>query len=320
LKLLATLSPVAHPSTISAPPKAGARAFTAYAWGVLALNLFVILWGAYVRASASGAGCGNHWPLCKGEVVPQSPQLATIIEFTHRVTSGLALFAVLGLVIWSALSFPKGHRVRRAALVSLIFIVMEALLGAGLVLLQLVAQDASSGRAFYLSLHLANTLFLLGALALTAWFSREPLETARVRRSVVIAGTLPIAILVSVTGAIAALGDTLFPASSLAEGIRQDAVSTASFLVRLRIVHPILAVFAAAYFASVAITVLRSKPQGALARIALFVLVVTLAQLGAGAINLALLAPIGMQILHLFLADLVWISLVLLAVEAGNRN
>jgi cytochrome c oxidase assembly protein subunit 15 len=311
---------VAHLSTISAPQQTGARAFTGYAWGVLAWNLFVILWGAYVRASASGAGCGSHWPLCNGEVVPRSPQLATIVEFTHRVTSGVALFAVLGLVIWSALSFPKGHRVRRAALVSLIFIVMEALLGAGLVLLQLVAQDASSGRAFYLSLHLVNTLFLLGALALTAWFSREPLETAPVRRSVVIAGTLPIAILVSVTGAIAALGDTLFPASSLVEGMRQDAATTASFLVRLRIVHPILAVFAAAYFAAVAITVLRSKPQGTLARIALFVLVVTLAQLGAGAINLALLAPIGMQILHLFLADLVWISLVLLAVEAGNLN
>jgi heme A synthase len=121
---------------------------------------------------------------------------------------------------------------------------------------------------------------------------------------------------VSVTGAIAALGDTLFPASSLVEGMRQDAAATASFLVRLRIVHPILAVFAAAYFASVAITILRSKPTGVLARIALFVLVVTLAQLGAGAINLALLAPIGMQILHLFLADLVWISLVLLVVEA----
>jgi len=279
----------------------------------------VILWGAYVRASASGAGCGSHWPLCNGEVVPRSPQLATIIEFTHRITSGLALFAVLGLVIWSAVRFPSGHRVRRAAMVSLIFIVMEALLGAGLVLLQLVAQDASSGRAFYLSLHLVNTLFLLGALALAAWFSREPLESARSgRRSFVMTGTLPVAILVSVTGAIAALGDTLFPASSLAEGMRQDAATTASFLVRLRIVHPILAVFAAAYFASVAITVLRSKPQGAIARIALFVLVATLAQLGAGAINLALLAPIGMQSLHLFLADLVWISLVLLVVEAEN--
>lgn len=309
---------MAQLSTISAPPPAGARAFTRYAWGVLAWNLFVILWGAYVRASASGAGCGSHWPLCNGEVVPRSPHLATIVEFTHRVTSAVALFAVLGLVIWSAVSFPKGHRVRRTAIVSLVFILTEALLGAGLVLLQLVAQDASPGHAFYLSLHLVNTLFLLGSLALTAWYSRE---TARADRwSLVVAGTLVMAILVSVTGAITALGDTLFPAASLVEGMRQDAAATASFLVRLRIVHPILAVFAAAYFASVAITILRSKPLATLARITLFVLVVTLAQLGAGAINLALLAPIGMQILHLLLADLVWISLVLLGVEAGERN
>jgi cytochrome c oxidase assembly protein subunit 15 len=308
---------VAHLSTISAPVKAGARAFTRYAWGVLAWNLFVILWGAYVRASASGAGCGSHWPLCNGEVVPVAPRLATIIEFTHRVTSGLALFAVAGLVIWSAVSFPRGHRVRRMAVISLLLIFTEALLGAGLVLLQLVAQDASVGRAFYLALHLVNTLFLLGALTLTAWYSRGPLETARTPPFV--AATLLIAVLVSVTGAIAALGDTLFPASSLAEGMRQDASTTASFLVRLRIVHPVLAVLAAVYFAWVAISVLRSRPQGELAIIALFVLIVTLAQLGAGAINLALLAPIGMQILHLFLADLVWISLVLLVAEADAQ-
>ncbi len=270
----------------------------------------MILWGAYVRASASGAGCGSHWPLCNGEVVPRAPQIATIIEFTHRVTSGLALFAVVGLVGWAWLSFPRDHRVRRMAVLSLVLILTEALLGAGLVLFQLVAQDASVGRAFYLALHLVNTLFLLGALALTAWYSRGGAKPGR--WSPVVAGTLVVALLVSITGAIAALGDTLFPASSLAEGMRQDALATASFLVRLRIVHPVLAVLAAAYFAWVAIKVLRAKPD---ARIALFVLVLTLAQVAAGAINLALLAPIGMQILHLFLADLVWISLVLLSVE-----
>jgi cytochrome c oxidase assembly protein subunit 15 len=301
---------VAHSSTISAPPKVAARRFTRYAWGVLAWNLLVILWGAYVRASASGAGCGSHWPLCNGEVVPRAPHIATIIEFTHRVTSGLALFAVLGLAVWAWHSFPREHRVRRMAVLSLVLILTEALLGAGLVLFQLVAQDASVGRAFYLALHLANTLFLLGALALTAWYSREGAKTGQ--WSPVVAGTLVLAILVSVTGAIAALGDTLFPASSLAEGMRQDASTTASFLVRLRIVHPVLAVLAAGYFAFVAIKALRSNPQ---ARVALFVLLLTPAQLGAGAINLVLLAPIGMQILHLLLADLLWISLVLLTAE-----
>src|SRR5229473_6608919 len=184
---------VSYVSVIASPPSRSRTAnFTRYAWGVLGWNLLVILWGAFVRATGSGAGCGSHWPLCNGEVVPRAPRLETIIEFTHRVTSGLALFAVVGLVVWSAVSFPRGHRVRRTAIVSLVLILTEALLGAGLVVFQLVAQDASVGRACYLSLHLVNTLFLLGALALTAWYSREPIEIAKFGRrwSPVIAGTL----------------------------------------------------------------------------------------------------------------------------------
>jgi heme a synthase len=289
--------------------------FTRYAWAVLILNLLVILWGAYVRASGSGAGCGSHWPLCNGEVVPHRPRIQTVIEFTHRAMSGVAMIAVIGLAVWSALRFPSGHRVRKAALLSMVFFGAEALLGAGLVLLQLVAQDASGGRAFYLALHLVNTEFLLAALALTAWFSRDSSQPPS-RPSTIVLASLPLAILVSVTGVIAALGDTLFPATSLAEGMRQDLSSSASFLIRLRSAHPVLAVLAAAYFLAVAFSVLRAKPLPLTGHIALGVLVLSFAQLCAGAINLALLAPIAMQIVHLLLADLLWIALVLLTIEA----
>jgi heme a synthase len=299
--------------TESAAP-ARTASFTRFAWGVLAWNLFVILWGAYVRVSGSGAGCGSHWPLCNGEVVPQAPQIQTIIEFTHRVTSGIALVGTVILALWSAVRFPKGHRVRKTAMLSLICLIVEALLGAGLVLLGFVGKDASPGRAVYLSLHLANTQILLAMLALTAWFSRDAVQaTGRISKR--IAGTLPVAILVSVTGVIAALGDTLYPAASLAEGMRQDVSTAADFLVRLRVFHPVLAVLAAVYFVSVAIPVVRSKLDSLAGRIAMFVLILTLAQLGAGAINLALLAPAGMQIIHLLMANLVWLSLVLLAAE-----
>jgi len=281
------------------------------AWGVLGWNLFVILWGAYVRASGSGAGCGSHWPLCNGEIIPQSPRVQTIIEFTHRATSGVALLATAGLTLWSAVLFPKGHRVRKTAILSLVFLAVEALLGAGLVLLQLVGENASIGRTFYLCLHLVNTQFLLAMLLLTAWFSREAAQP-RIRWSPRIAATLPAAILVSITGAIAALGDTLYPAASLAEGMRQDLSATANFLVRLRAMHPLFAILAAAYFAYIAVGIMRSKPGPVTQRIALGVITITLAQLCAGAINIALLAPIPMQILHLLLADLVWMSLLLL--------
>ncbi len=47
--------------------------FSRYAWGVLLWNVLVALWGAYVRATGSGAGCGSHWPTCNGEILPRAP-------------------------------------------------------------------------------------------------------------------------------------------------------------------------------------------------------------------------------------------------------
>jgi heme A synthase len=272
--------------------------------------MLVVLWGAYVRASGSGAGCGSHWPLCNGQVVPVAPRVETIIEFTHRLMSGGALVAVVALWLGSRKSFARASRVRKMAFASVVFLIAEALLGAGLVLFNYVDKDASVGRAFYLSLHLVNTLLLLGALALTAWFSREPMPRP-VGRSGLALAALAIALLVSVTGAIAALGDTLFPATSLAEGFHQDFSGAANFLLRLRVLHPVFAVLAAAYFVAIATVALRARQSG----LATSVLILALAQLAAGAINVILLAPVWMQIMHLLLADSLWIALVLLAVE-----
>jgi heme A synthase len=298
-------------------PQAVARSsnFTRYAWGVLAWNLFVVLWGAYVRASRSGAGCGSHWPLCNGEVVPRVPRLETIIEFTHRVTSAVSLLATGWLAVWSVRRFPRDHRVRLYALLAVILLFAEALLGAGLVLFEFVASNASVGRAVYLSLHLVNTQFLLAALALAAWYSREPAPIA-LRRSNRVIAALPAALVVSVAGAIAALGDSLFPAASLAEGVRQDLSAASSFLVRLRVLHPALAILAAGYFIWAAMSVLRAQGRPQPKQMALSLIVLAVSQLVVGAINITLLAPVAMQLFHLLLADLLWLSLVLLAVEA----
>jgi len=287
---------------------------------MLAWNVLVVLWGAYVRASGSGAGCGSHWPLCNGEVLPVAPRLGTIIEFTHRLMSGVALAGVIALWLWSRASFPRGHRVRKMALASFLLLIVEALLGAGLVLFNYVGNNASVGRAFYLALHLVNTLLLLGALALAAWYSGG-VASARGHRSSGmsswITAALPIAALVSVTGAIAALGDTLFPSATLAQGFHQDFSGAANFLIRLRILHPGLAILAACYFVAVSIFVLRSTPYPTARNLAVSVLILAVIQLGAGATNVLLLAPVAMQITHLLLADLLWIALVLLAVEAS---
>ncbi|HTC33852.1 MAG TPA: COX15/CtaA family protein [Bryobacteraceae bacterium] len=297
-------------TTISPAPARTAN-FTRFAWGVLGWNLLVVLWGAFVRASGSGAGCGSHWPLCNGEVVPLAPRIETIIEFTHRMMSGVSLVAVAALWLWSRRSFSHGDRARKMALASVAFLITEALLGAGLVLFNYVDKDQSVGRAFYLSLHLANTLLLLAALALTAWYSRGAASTPG-RRSRLVLAALPIALVVCVTGAIAALGDTLYPAASLTEGFRQDLSGASSLLLRLRVLHPVFAVLGALYFAGASIAVLRTSHS----RLAIYVLILTLTQLSAGALNVILLAPVWMQITHLLLADLVWIALVLLAVEA----
>ncbi len=207
--------------------------FARYAWGVLAFNLFVILWGAFVRASGSGAGCGSHWPLCNGEVIPPSPQLETIIEFTHRMTSGLSLLLVVGLLVWAFRAYPKGHPVRLGAVLAMIFIVTEALIGAVLVLFSWVAKNESIGRVISVALHQANTFLLLASLTLTAWWASggKPIRLKGQGIGLWALGFGLFGVLIlGVSGAVNALGDTLFPANSLAEGISQDFRANRTFL------------------------------------------------------------------------------------------
>src|SRR5208337_3512320 len=186
------------------------RRFAVFAWAVLAYNLAVVLWGAYVRATGSGAGCGNHWPLCDGPVAPQTPAGATVIEFTHRVTSAFDLMLVAALLAWAVRLYPQRHRVRLGAALAATFLVTEALLGASLVLLNHVARNASSSRAWSLSAHLINTLTLLACLALTAWWaSGGAAVRLRGRAAWMAAATLVVFAVLGVSGAIAALGDTL---------------------------------------------------------------------------------------------------------------
>ncbi|HYG66947.1 MAG TPA: COX15/CtaA family protein, partial [Anaeromyxobacteraceae bacterium] len=199
------------------------RAFSRFAWSVLAYNLLVVAWGAYVRATGSGAGCGRHWPMCNGEVLPRAASVETAIEFTHRVTSGLALVLVVALVAWAFRAFGAGHAVRRGAVWSLVLMLVEALLGAGLVLFGWVAKDESIARGWVMALHLANTFLLLGAIGLTAWWSGAPggiRLRGRGSLAALLGAALAATMLAGVSGAIAALGDTLFPATSFAAGLR----------------------------------------------------------------------------------------------------
>jgi heme a synthase len=292
------------------------RAFSRFAWSVLAYNLFVVAWGAYVRATGSGAGCGRHWPTCNGEVVPRGASVETAIEFTHRATSGIALVLVVVLVAGAFRAFESGHPARRAAVWSLGLMLVEALLGAGLVLFGWVAKDESLTRGWVMALHLANTFLLLGALGLTAWWSTAPGRIQlRGRGSVaaLLAAAFAATMLAGVSGAIAALGDTLFPATSFAAGFRAELSSAASVLLRLRIVHPFAALAAAAVLLLAARAASRARPEPRVAGAAQVLAALVVVQLAAGALNLALLAPVWMQLVHLLLADLVWLALVVLS-------
>ena len=218
--------------------------YATFAWTALGANLAVILWGAFVRATGSGAGCGSHWPLCNGEVLPRSPSLATLIEFGHRTTSGLALLLVGALVIGAWRRYPAGSLVRRAATTSGALLIVEALIGAGLVLFEYVAKDASIARGFWVSGHLINTFLLVASLTLTAWWASGMAGPGAAGRGVaaLALGTALLGVLVlGTSGAVTALGDTLFPATSLAEAKALRLSDTAHVFVRLRIWHPLLA-------------------------------------------------------------------------------
>src|ERR1700751_5757294 len=211
------------------------------AWATLCYNVAVVLWGAYVRATGSGAGCGNKWPICSGAVLGTSARAQTIIEFTHRMTSGIALLMVACLAVWCWRVNSKRDWARYSAVLTAALLANEALLGGALVLLDYVGRDKSVGRILFLCLHFGNTLLLLAALSLTAvWLSNgnSSFTLIRSRRQVIAVG-------VGIVGAISALGDTLCPATSLRSAVLQDFSRGTPALLRFRLVHPPLAVITA---------------------------------------------------------------------------
>jgi heme A synthase len=300
-------------------PNLPISSFAKYAWFVLGYNILVILWGAVVRATGSGAGCGSHWPSCNGEVIPPAPQVETLIEFAHRLTSGLAFLLVLGLLIWALRFYPKGHRVRKASGAAMLFIISESLVGAGLVLFEWVAGNISTGRVIVMAIHLLNTHLLLAAIVLTAWWAsggnplrwREQPTKLKWRFIIGIIGVL----VLSTAGAVTALGDTLFPSATLAEGIQQDLSPASHFIIRLRVWHPVIAALVGLYLIQFAFSLASNRRSTWNTRFAIALGSLFAAQLVAGMVNLILLAPVWMQIVHLLLADLVWIVLILLAAE-----
>jgi heme a synthase len=311
------------------------KALARFSWGVLGYNLAVIAWGAYVRATRSGAGCGAHWPLCNGEVIPSSPSTEMLVEFSHRVSSGLALVAVVALFAWTWRACGRGHAARKASAWALVFMLSEAGVGAALVLFRLVAENQSMARALFMSVHLANTFLLLASLALTAWWvtdagteagarrmeagatriSHAGTEAGATRHSSVRFGVGAAAILVAgISGAVAALGDTLFPSGDLARALGADLSPTSHLLIRLRLFHPAIAVVVGAALVVMGMRV-GFESGGRARRLGFALAGVAVMQVLLGFTNVLLLAPVWMQMVHLLAADALWITFVLLGVS-----
>jgi heme A synthase len=242
--------------------------------------------------------------------------METFIEFIHRGSSGIAFLSVIILTVLVFRTYSSNTAIRLGASLSLVFIVTEAIVGAGLVLFELVDENDSVARAITIAVHLLNTFLLLGFLALTAWWMsgrNPPIIRGRDLEMWLLVFGIIGTLFLGMSGSLAALGDTLFPASSLSEGFQQDISPTAHSLIRLRVLHPIIAITVGAYLVILSGWLMNRHSLKETRSLGRFLQTMVIVQLLAGFINLILLAPVWMQIIHLFLADVVWITFILFA-------
>jgi len=310
---------VSCPKTIQASnsrPRTMSR-IARFAWVTLGCNLAVVLWGAYVRATGSGDGCSNRWPVCNGDVLGASAKASTIVEFTHRMTSAVSLLMVIFLAVWCWRATSRRNWARYSVLLATAFLANEALLGAALVLLKYVGHDQSAGRIVFLSLHLGNTLLLLATLSLTAtWLSnsgRSFIVIRKWRELTAIGMGLLATMITGITGAVTALADTLLPATSLRSSLLQDFSTGTPALSRFRLLHPAVAVLAACYVLWVIFR--SSSGRNRFSPPVLGFIALLFLQVGIGMMNVLLLVPVWLQIVHLFVADVLWILLVLMSAD-----
>ncbi|MEM9952416.1 MAG: COX15/CtaA family protein [Chloroflexota bacterium] len=297
--------------------------FAKYSWFVAGYTILVILWGAVVRITGSGAGCGNHWPDCNGQVLHRPESIETMIELSHRLTSALAGFFVLIMLIWAFRAVFKHNQkfIRQMTVMTFIFILIEGALGAALVRFELVADNSSVARAVVIGLHLVNTLILLGFNTLAAWGAtkKEQIRFTGISRHgwlmiIAIGGFL----LMSAIGAVTALGNTLFPSESFIEGVRQDFDPTSHFLIQLRIWHPVSAILVSGLLFYIGYQILgddRLRENKTITRYVNVLFVVIVIQVVGGFLNVIFLAPDFMQLVHLLLADAMWMVIIVLTAD-----
>jgi heme a synthase len=294
-------------------------AFVRLAKVSLGYTLFVIAWGAFVRASGSGAGCGDHWPLCEGTLIPATPTLTTLIELFHRATSGVALILVFVTWLRARRVFPTGHLARTGARLSLIFIVIEALIGAVIVRASLFGENASLTRGMVVGAHFVNTLILLGWQTLTIWWARggaalrwRPGDRVALLLALGMVGWL----VLGATGAIGALSRSLYPSNTLVDALAKEFSPASPLLLRLRGLHPLVALLMGTHLVATAWLIWRRGHDVMTQRLAVAMSAVYAAQCSLGLLNVLMVEPTPvLQLSHLVLMDTLWIAYVLLCAQ-----
>ncbi|MDE0119741.1 MAG: COX15/CtaA family protein [Bdellovibrionales bacterium] len=292
------------------------KTFSFFCLFTLCFCLLVILWGAWVRISHSGDGCGQSWPSCQGQyLIDSGEQQKTWIEWIHRATSSLFGIMVIWLFIWSFLKFPFRHPVSKSVLCIFLFTISEALIGAGLVLAGLTGDNTSPARVLVMNLHLLNSVLLVSSLFICwrlslgkkfSFFNRMNEGSDRLSKALF----LFVFFLIAFFGSVSSLASSLFPSPSLLEGLALDFNPDSPWLIRLRWLHPFLALsFGGAFLYYYFFQDKREKGTRTVLQ-KIFIVCVSLT-LFSGLMNLLLLSPVFLKLVHLLIVYLLVMSFIL---------
>ena len=285
-----------------------------YAKAGLLLSIASILAGAFVRATGSGDGCGATWPTCKGKIIPALSDTSELIEFSHRSVSGVLLVVTL-IIFAKTRKFQKGSLVRIVTNYLTFFVIFEALIGAVIVIFEWVGLNSSLPRIIAVPIHLVNTFGLLGSYAILYKILQDDLQNIKnmFNKNFLLISSL--FLLSGATGSITALADVLFPSASFVEGFLADFDRTSEVLTRLRILHPIIS-STLSIVLYVYATGIRKKYNVSVKPLQILILIAVF----LGVINVLSNIVLPLSILHLAIADFLWISYIYVSIDLSKNN
>ena len=292
------------------------RAFRRLTVATAVATYLLVVMGGVVRVSGSGLGCGEkqQWPLCRGGLLPPLEQTA-LIEFTHRWLAVIAAVLLFTLAGWVWLRYRNVSWLARGALVIVALYVLQIVLGAITVFLNL-----PSG---VIMIHLANALLLLGALVWIA-VTTAMAGSGRARPA---PGTLRL------SGV--AVGATYLLALSGALVVDQGAGAacagwplcgngfqfTSGQYADINLLHRLVAGIVVVVLGYSMMRMRRTRPGDRALRLAtLSVTLLIVAQVAAGAVLVDTRLPAAVRGVHLALASALWACVVMSAVLARGTT